>query len=168
MRDTVPYFPLYAENIIANRHYRSMSLIERGLYMSILLECWPNESVPSQPEKMAKVLGFNLEDIKTIPMENIMKFFKVRDNEIISPELEAKRKEFLETREKKAAGGRLGAERKKAKRKGNPEGNPVGLPEGSLGYVNSSQLKSDSIQSHHLHNENIDNGCDDPDSDVPF
>jgi len=168
MRDTVPYFPLYAENIIANRHYRSMTLVERGLFISILLECWPNESVPSEPEKMAKVLGFNSEHIKAIPMDNIMKFFKIRGSEIISPELEAKRKEFLETREKKAAGGRLGAERKKAKKQGNPEGIPIGSPKGSLGYINLSQINSDSVQLGHLHNENIDSVHDDPDSDIPF
>jgi len=145
MRDVIPYFPCYAENIIADRHYRSMSLLERGLWISIYLECWPNISVPKDPVKMAKILGFTPDEITTIPMANIMCFFKEEKGEIISPELNRQREEFKLTREKKSAGGKKGARIKKEMAEGNPEGIPKGKPNGSSGHIKLNQIKSNQL-----------------------
>jgi|688.fasta_scaffold364215_2 uncharacterized protein YdaU (DUF1376 family) len=142
MREVIPYFRCYAENIIADRHYRSMSLLERGLWISIYLECWPNVSVPADRKKMAKVLGFGEEEISKIQMDQIMYFFSEVQGEITSPELNALRDEFMETRRKKAEGGKEGARRKKEKQLGNAQG----IPKGSSIQVKSSQVISSQIK----------------------
>lgn len=145
MREVIPYFPCYAENIIADRNYRSMSLLERGLWISIYLECWPNVSVPKDPTKMAKILGFTPDEILNIPMANIMHFFREDKGEIISPELNRQREEFKRTREKKSAGGKKGARIKKEMAEGKPEGRPLGGLNGSSGHIKLSQIKSNQL-----------------------
>jgi hypothetical protein len=145
MREVIPYFPCYAENIIADRNYRSMSLLERGLWISIYLECWPNISVPKDPTKMAKILGFSPDEIISITMANIMYFFKEEKGEIISPELNRQREEFKRTREKKSAGGKKGARIKKEMAIGNPEGIPIGRPNGSSCHIKSNHIKSNQL-----------------------
>ena len=119
-----------------------MSLLERGLWISIYLECWPNVSVPADRKKMAKVLGFGEEEISKIQMDQIMYFFSEVQGEITSPELNALRDEFMETRRKKAEGGKEGARRKKEKQLGNAEG----IPKGSSIQVKSSQVISSQIK----------------------
>ena len=143
----VPYFPCYAENILAKREYKLMSLMERGLWISILLECWPNDSVPANPEDLAKCLGFNPQEIKAIPRERYMKFFTEEFNEILSPELDAQKKEYIEKRRLQSEGGKEGARRKKRKQEDlNMQGQPEGQPKGSSIQVNSSQLTSSQLQ----------------------
>ena len=143
----VPYFPCYAENILAKREYKLMTLMERGLWISILLECWPNDSVPADPEDLAKCLGFNPEEIKSIPRDRYMKFFKEEFNEISSPELDAKKKEYEEKRRQQSEGGKEGARRKKRKQEGlSTQGQPLGQPEGSSIQVNSSQFNSSQLK----------------------
>jgi len=166
MRDVVPYFPCYAENIIADRSYRSMSLLERGLWISIYLECWPNISVPQDTKKMSKILGFGLEEIESIAMGNIMKFFQVKNGEITSNELNKVRQDYIEKRLKQSAGGTKGAQIKKAKAQAQHEGTPEGIPAGSSNQINSDQFNSNSINSHKdinqiSHDENSDD-------DIPF
>jgi uncharacterized protein YdaU (DUF1376 family) len=119
-----------------------MSLLERGLWISIYLECWPNVSVPADRKKMAKVLGFGEEEISKIQMDQIMYFFSEVQGEITSPELNALRDEFMETRRKKAEGGKEGARRKKEKQLGNAQG----IPKGSSIQVKSSQVISSQIK----------------------
>ena len=60
----VPYFPLYAANIIASRPYRLMSSVEKGLWISITMECWVNGGVPADAGEMAKILGVPEAEIK--------------------------------------------------------------------------------------------------------
>ncbi|MBU3582022.1 hypothetical protein ICN19_08330 [Polynucleobacter sp. AP-Capit-er-40B-B4] len=143
----VPYFPCYAENILAKREYKLMSLMERGLWISILLECWPNDSVPADPEDLAKCLGFNPQEIKAIPKDRYMKFFTEEFNEISSPELDAQKKGYAEKRRLQSEGGKEGARRKKRKQEDlNMQGQPLGQPEGSSIQVNSSQISSSQLQ----------------------
>lgn len=143
----VPYFPCYAENILAKREYKLMSLMERGLWISILLECWPNDSVPADPEGLAKYLGFSPQEIKVIPSERYMKFFTEEFNEISSPELDAQKKEYAKKRRLQSEGGKEGARRKKRKQEEpNMQGQPLGQPEGSSIQVNSSQFTSSQVK----------------------
>lgn len=143
----VPFFPCYAENILAKREYKLMSLMERGLWISILLECWPNDSVPADPEDLAKCLGFNPQEIKAIPRDRYMKFFTEKFNEISSPELDAQKKGYAEKRRLQSEGGKEGARRKKRNQEDlNMQGQPLAQPEGSSIQVNSSQLNSTQLK----------------------
>jgi hypothetical protein len=145
----VPYFPLYAANILASKSFRLMTLEQRGLWITIQMECWVNGSVPSDLFSIAKYLGIPLEEIKRSLTSIQMVFLENRGDTLISPELEAQRQKFLDGRIKQSLGGKDGANRKKAKKqlleKEKLEGIPKGEPEGSLSYINSSSINSNQL-----------------------
>ena len=138
----VPYFPFYAANIMSNRAFRLMSLKERGLFITLLIECWVNGSIPSDFVDMAKILGLTFDEVKSAYTNLQSAFFHQQGGQIISHELEGYRKGYLETREKQRLGGIKGAKQKKNKEKGGGEGIPEGQPKGSLDYINSNSFKS--------------------------
>ena len=59
-----PAFLCYASNIIADKRYRLMTPSERFVWVSIYLECWPNNAVPANSIELAKYLGHPVEDIE--------------------------------------------------------------------------------------------------------
>lgn len=157
MKD-VPYFPMYAANILASRNYKLMSLGERGLWVSITLECWVNGGVPSNFQHMAKILGFPEQEISQFFSNYQTTFFHIENDQYISKELEEYRQGYLATREKQRLGGIKGAKEKKARRKFlqiEAQGTPKGQPKGSLIQFNSSSIKSSSINSSQFKNKKL-------------
>jgi len=145
----VPYFPLYAANILASRPFRVMTLEERGLWITLMMECWVNRSVPSDSREMAKFLGLSVEEVSRA-VATLQTFSLDKGcSQIFSQELEGQREKFLSSREGKSKGGKLGAERKKEKLRqkqlGDPQGIPEGKPKGSLTQVNSNSLNSNQL-----------------------
>ena len=140
MKD-VPYFPCYAANIIASKEYRLMSLLERGLWISMYLECWPNKLVPSDTRELAKYLGFDEHEVLKAKTKNLMTFFLLKDGNIVHPELELYREEILLRRSKQSKGGKDGANKRYGK------GKPISQPIGSLVYINSDQVNSSQVNS---------------------
>lgn len=137
-----PAFQCYAGNIIASKQYRLMTLIERSVWISIYLECWPNHNVPADPVELAKYLGYSVEEIKAGLTPRVLSFFKKSNGEITSPELEEYRETLRMRNLKKSKGGKKGAERKRtkdSKELGDAEGTPRGLPKGSLIQSNPNQ-----------------------------
>ncbi len=102
---TAPAFQFYASDTMADRRYRNMSLEERGLYISLLCECWFNRSVPAEPHSIAKLLGFTKDEIATALTERVLSFFiKDKVGELVNPELERYRVKLEEGREKMSEG----------------------------------------------------------------
>ena len=139
---------------MADKRWRLMSAIERALWISILLECWPNGSVPADPAALAKWLGWSIEDVKAGLTERVLSFFKEVKGELISPQLEKYCEEVLARRAKQSEGGKKGAKLKRDKALkgegqpiGNPQGQPIGEPEGSLNTIKSNSVKSNPIRS---------------------
>ena len=130
-----PAFLCYASNIIADKRYRLMTPGERFVWVSIYLECWPNQSVPTKLDELAKYLGYPVEDIKAGLTERVLSFFKVVKGELTSPDLEEYREKNRLRNIKKSEGGKKGAERKRymaSKGLGYVQGTPRGTPEGPL------------------------------------
>jgi hypothetical protein len=153
-RDDLPWFPMYASNIVADRRYRLMSVYERWLWISILLECWPNGSVPADPDELAKCLGYPVEDVKAGLTERVLSFFKEVKGELISPQLEEHYEKHRAIRNKQSEGGKKGVKLKRDKALkgegqpiGKPQGQPIGEPEGPLNTIKSNSFKSNSIRS---------------------
>jgi uncharacterized protein YdaU (DUF1376 family) len=150
MTKPVPYFPLFAANYIASKPFRLMSLSERGLWITVMMECWVNGSVPSNLSEMSKFLGFSKQELECCFSKIHSSFFEVEGDKLVSKELEEYRQGYMERREKQRQGGKLGAERKKEKNgtRSNSEqsiGSPQGKPEGSLSYLNLDQIKSNQL-----------------------
>ena len=111
----VPYFPFYAANMMSSRSFRLMSLKERGLLITILMECWVNGSVPSDLSDMAKILGLTADEVKSSYKNLHSAFLHTEGEQIISKELEGYRQNYLDMREKQRLGGLKGAKNKKDK-----------------------------------------------------
>ena len=154
MKD-VPYFPCYAANILSGRPFRLMSLAERGLWISVLMECWVNGSVPSNLKEMAKILNFSEDEVRESFSQLHSAFFHEEGNQYVSNELNGYRAQYEERREKQRLGGIKGARRKKEKQskvekfinlpQGEPNGAPKGQPKGSLSYINSTSFNSNQL-----------------------
>ena len=145
----VPYFPLYAANTLASKPFRMMTLEQRGLWITLMMECWVNGCAPSDSVALAKFLGLPLEEVsRSISALQTFSLNK-QGSEIISKELEGYREGYLRSREGKSRGGKIGAERKKEKQRqkqlGNPQGIPEGEPKGSLVSIKSNLLNSNQL-----------------------
>jgi uncharacterized protein YdaU (DUF1376 family) len=153
MTKAVPYFPLYAANFLSSRPFRVMNLEQRGLWITIMMECWVNGSVPANHIDLSKLLGVDLDALKRSLTELQTAFFEKKGDELICLELEEYRKGYEERREKQKEGGKRGAENKKEKQRqaiegeGTAQGLPSGQPKGHLNYVNSTQVNSNYLQS---------------------
>jgi hypothetical protein len=158
----VPYFPLYAANILASKPFRLMNLEQRGLWITIQMECWVNGSVPANINELSMYLGVSLEEIKRTLTQIQYSFLNQNEGELISPELEAYRKAYLERREKQRLGGIHGANQKKVKNneeklshQGEPIAIPMGSPSGCLNHINSNPINLDSINSNQLSKKDV-------------
>jgi len=157
----VPYFPFYAANMMSNRSFRLMSLKERGLLITILMECWVNGSVPSDLSDMAKILGLTVDDVKFAFTNRQLTFFHKEEGQFISKELEGYRQNYLDMREKQRLGGLKGAKNKKDKNARLPKGQPQGEPEGSLSQISSNSFNSNQLLKQELMNNEIKSWVDD-------
>ena len=97
---------------MADKRYRLMSLAQRGLYITLLNECWVNRSVPSSKEELGKMLGIRFDEIVESLTPAVLSFFELHGDELICPELEGYRVKLEERREKMSSGGRKGAQTK--------------------------------------------------------
>lgn len=116
-----PAYQEYASDILANRSYRSMSLDERGLWDTIRKECWVNGSVPSSKTELAKYLGLPQDKLDAALTPNLMRWFKVQNSDLTSPELDAYRLEVEDRRRRMAEGGRSGGRKTQENKRISPE-----------------------------------------------
>lgn len=110
----------YAADTMASIDYRIMSLAGRGMLYSLRLECWRNGRVPSDVEKLAKILGFKKAEVESA-LNECMSFMQVDGDWIICPELERYRAHLDSIRKAQSEGGALGLkirEENKKKKKG--------------------------------------------------
>jgi len=144
----VPYFQLYAANFLSNRQFKLMSLDERGILISIYMECWVNLSVPKEPVELAKCLGYSEQEASRALTTRVKSFLLEKEGNYVSPELEGYREKFMEARRRQSEGGKDGAKRKKEKSMGRVKevaGIPEGQPKGSLLQIKSNSLKSNQL-----------------------
>jgi hypothetical protein len=145
-----PAYQIYPSNIMSNINWRTMSLEQRGLMITLQFECWVNGSVPSNPQILAKLLLIGDSSLKDLLSNEVMSFFDIRDEKIVCPELAAYKYILDQRRSKQSEGGKKGQTMKKNKQlddeefenyskrdiegqpQGQPQGQPSREPEGSL------------------------------------
>jgi len=124
-----PAYQEYASSIIASIEFRSANMAARGLWWTLRLECWANGKVPSDPKRLARVLGVT-DDLAPLLAE-IASFFEDDGEYLTCPELENYRNELNERRSKQSAGGKSGAEKTNASKAKQRSGNSTANPSGS-------------------------------------
>ena len=144
---TAPWYYTYAATRMAELNYRMMSLEERGLYFTLMNECWVNTFLPSDCESLASVLGKPVDHVRRAYTDSVAAYFTEEAGSLYSQELEGYRAKFVARREAQVAGGKVGAERAKKKRGTNQSdgGEPSGQPRGTSIPLKSKSLKSTSV-----------------------
>lgn len=144
MASPLPWFRMFAANYLADRNFRTISLEERGLILSMLLECWASIDIPKNPTELSQILGVPVDQVRRALTSKALSFFDERGGSYHSRFLDDQRNKFLEERKAKKEGGQKGAAIKKMKKSG-LDSEPLGQPEGSLHQLPSSQVNSLSV-----------------------
>lgn len=103
-----PAFQEYAADLLAKREFRMMTFTERGLLMTMRLECWVNKCVPSERSELAILFGQSEQVIKTHLTPNVLRFFMPDGTNLICQELEAYRQNQEARQAALSEGGRNG------------------------------------------------------------
>ena len=110
-----PAYQEYAASMLANKHYRLMSLAERGLLYAMRLECWENQDLPASVNDLAKYLGVNESEVNAAFTDRLQAFFKIDGSKLTCPELDNYRQYLKERKAKQSEGGKKGAAKTNAK-----------------------------------------------------
>lgn len=127
-----PAFQEYAAEMMGRIEYRTLSLPQRGLLYSMRLECWVNQFLPESPGVLARILGFDVDEVAA-ELPYVMPFFESENGRITCPELEAYRAYLDHVRERKSQGGRRGADITNSAKSHSRRGvsaNPSPIPKG--------------------------------------
>lgn len=104
-----PAYQEYAASTLANRQFRLMNLLERGLLYTLRLECWENSQIPAVADELAKYLGCDVREIQQGLTNGVRSFF-VEENGLFScPELDNYRQHLEARKTKQSEGGKQGA-----------------------------------------------------------
>lgn len=109
-----PAFQEYAASMMSRFEYRALSLSSRGLLYTLRLECWVNQKLPSDPTKLAKVLGLDKGEIGAL-LPELTAFFTVVGDWLHSPDLEGYRNKIQDRRNRQSEGGKESRRRVKAR-----------------------------------------------------
>ena len=149
-----PAYQEYPANFMARIQYRVMSLAERGLLLTLRHECWVNKQVPADPRTLARMLGYEVNEVSAA-LPAVMPFFALAGGCIVCPELDAYRAHLDGIRERQSQGGKQGAAKTNSKHPkpptndgpGNSPGDSTGNPRPRReSLVQLSSVQPNSIQ----------------------
>lgn len=106
-----PAYQEFAASMMARMSYRQMSLAERGLLYSLRNECWVNRKLPSDPAKLARVLGYEEPEIRSA-LPGVMEHFELEGDQLVCPELEKYRHYQDVRRQRMSEGGKKSAKQR--------------------------------------------------------
>ena len=147
-----PAFQMYATDILANKEFRLMTYTERGVFITLLLECWVNGDMPADEKELSKLLNIPSDKIQSELSKHVLFFFKVHDGKISSPELDKYKEELIIRRLKQIEGGKKGQKKKQ----GNLKGNLIG----------SEKRRGEESREEESREESIDKGLLDKEHEV--
>ena len=147
-----PAYQEFAASMMANLDYRQMSVGGRGLLYSLKLECWVNYRLPADPQALARVIGFQPNEVRQL-LPEVMPFFAIENDFIVCPELENYRVHLARIRAAQSDGGKHGSavtnqNRKTPKPRANKslDGNSSSDSQVSCEYTRESLVQSNPIQ----------------------
>lgn len=109
-----PAFQEYAASMMAKIGFRTMTMAERGLLYTMRLECWVNDQLPADPDRLAKVLGYSGDEVKKA-LPAMLPFFTEFDGFFSSPELDNYKLHLQNSRKRMSEGGKKSARKRAAK-----------------------------------------------------
>ena len=131
-----PAYQEYASDVLANETFSDMTLAERGLWLTMRLQCWVNDTVPADPQELARVLHLEHEAVKMALTPRVKSFFAEhadRPDRLICSELDRYRVGMERRRQIKSEAGKKGADARYApssspSRRDGAAGDPDDIP----------------------------------------
>lgn len=162
-----PAYQEYAAAMLANVNFRTMTLAERGLLYTLRLEFWVNKSLPSNPDKLAKLIGFDRADV-VAALPSVLPFIQDKGGDFTCPELDNYRAYLDEIRDKQSQGGKDGAAKTNKKRRNQSSGdsspNLSGDSSGDLRVLSTAQHSTEQ----HNQNQSFSDGAIDDDFVIAY
>ena len=113
MTNKSPAFQFYPGDFLSDENVISMTFEERGLYITLLSNCWIQGSIPSDPDKIIKLLpGYSNEN--GVP-ELVIDCFNEMDGNskrLVHPRLDKERTKQADFKEAKSESGKRGAQKR--------------------------------------------------------
>ena len=147
-----PAYQEYASDILANRSYRAMTLAQRGLWDTIRKECWVNGCVPSSIPELAKYLGLDLNEVTKLMDSKLMFGFKINNDDLTCPEIDAYRLKIENQRQGMSEGGRNGGTKSQDNRRKKDEA----ILEGRVKPLSRDEKRREELNRRESSKENID------------
>lgn len=126
-----PAYQEYASDLLADRNYRSMSLVERGLLHTLRLELWVVPTLPGNISDLADLLRIPVEEIEKSFTRRVGAFFEITEHAITCPELDRQKAKLERKRQRQSEGGAIGGlitQGRLRENQANAEGYPEGHP----------------------------------------
>jgi uncharacterized protein YdaU (DUF1376 family) len=115
----MPWFPLYALEMLGDGDFISWSLEERGCWITLSARCWADGSIPEDTERMAKLCGCDAQAMLKYWAGIANKFEKSETSgRLISRRIEEERQKAIEKAEKICGRAKAGAAARWLKEKG--------------------------------------------------
>ena len=106
----MPWFPIYASEMLGDEDFISWSPEERGCWITLSARCWADGSIPADIDRMAKLCGCNAQAMLKHWSSIASKFEKVDSTErYTSRRIEIERNLAIEKSEKLSRRGKAGA-----------------------------------------------------------
>lgn len=105
------WFPLYAQDWLADEHVLAMPLAARGFYIGLLCVQWREGSIPADAIAAGRLVGVSPEEAEAL-WEHITPRFKKRRNRRVNPRQEHEGKVALVTHLKRRKAGTKGSDRR--------------------------------------------------------
>lgn len=118
MADRAPAFSFYAQDWLVGTF--TMSLADRGAYITLLAYQWDKGSVPDSPLVLGKICGCNEAQARRFWAVISDKFPRGEDGSRRNLRLESERQKQANRREAMAANGKKGAEHRWGQARGQP------------------------------------------------
>lgn len=112
-----PAFQWYPGDYLASQRVQLMSLEEEGAYIRLLCFCWVHGSIPSDPDRCARLIG---KGGSTTLATTLLTMFQPDPNDaskMVHDRLEIERKKQSDWRQKSVEGGKNSAALREKKRK---------------------------------------------------
>lgn len=107
----LPWFPVYAAEMLADGRFQTWALEERGAWVTLLCYCWNDGSIPSSISTLARLLHVDTGEMSRIWSAISDRFAPIPGDpsRLTSPRLEAERDKAGQIAAKRADAGRKGA-----------------------------------------------------------
>src|SRR6185295_18845352 len=110
-REQSPAFQFYPRDFLTDGNVATMTLAERGAYITLLCLCWQEQSLPFEHKKLARVVGVSMAAwIKIWPA--LSPCFSITQGRLSHPRLDREREKQAIFREQRSTAGKNSATRR--------------------------------------------------------